>query len=328
MPGWRAPQRRVLAVFALAALPLGSSAPVEAAAASDAREPRKSSGGRDTSVGALAGGADAAAIAAACCWSYNQETKRYQFYVKPAEAAACVAPYKPAACPAKPPPPAAATAARTPPPPPPVAVATAVPVAAAVAATPVVTAPLTAAAPINPTAAPVAAAAASLASPPPPPPAAAAAAAGSVPKSPAFKLGSKGAAKASAASPAGDGAGHPTPATGGFLFGLVKFVLLAGAIFSVWAFRTRLCARLGDFFPSGDDKRKSVSLAAGAKPPKDMYKRVESARSDRDETLSQTSCGLAEEEIDAAAEEWAARLAAQREGREYVPSGGGCTAVM
>ena len=41
----------------------------------------------------------------------------------------------------------------------------------------------------------------------------------------------------------------------------------------------------------------------------------------------QTSCGLNEEEVDPAAEEWAARLAAQREGKAYVPSGPACTAV-
>jgi hypothetical protein len=105
---------------------------------------------------------------------------------------------------------------------------------------------------------------------------------------------------------------------------LVKFLLLAGAIFGAWAFRGPICARLADFFPSSGDK--ASSLATGAKPPKDKYKRVESARSDRDETLSQTSCGLAEEEIDPAAEEWAARLAAQREGREYTPNA--CTAVV
>ena len=52
-----------------------------------------------------------------CCWSFNEETKRYQYYPRPKNTA-CVAPYKPAACPgtALPPPPMAASS------PPPMAV--------------------------------------------------------------------------------------------------------------------------------------------------------------------------------------------------------------
>ena len=73
-----------------------------------------------TAAGAAAPGAPAAAAAApaasspapACCWLFNDQTKRHQFYPKPANAA-CQVPYKPAACPvAKPA--AAASAAATP----------------------------------------------------------------------------------------------------------------------------------------------------------------------------------------------------------------------
>ena len=48
-------------------------------------------------------------------------------------------------------------------------------------------------------------------------------------------------------------------------------------------------------------------------------------------TLSQASntCGLSgDEEVDPIAEEWAARLAAQREGREYTPSSAACSAMV
>ena len=82
-----------------------------------------------------AGPADAAATVTpaapspGCCWSFNADTKRYQFYPRPANQA-CVAPYKAAPCsgaPAAAPSPAAAAAAAivgalrsSPPPPPPV----------------------------------------------------------------------------------------------------------------------------------------------------------------------------------------------------------------
>ena len=289
---------------------------------------------------------------AGCCWSFNAQTKRYQFYIKPPTAAQCVLPYKPAACPSKPPPPSASAAASaaSPPPPPPTGHA----VAAGEKGAAVVARPPPAGSPPPP--------------PPPPPPAVAAATAALASK-PAFRLGSKAAAKADAkvatavasqtassgsadAASVGGGGGKPGPAAGGskataaggkppsgdgtpassggssFLGVLFQFGFVLALVGGAWFYRGPLCARLAEFFPSdGGEGSKARSLAGGAKPPKDKYKRVDSSRSDRDETLSQTSCGLTEEEIDPAAEEWAARLAAQREGREYVPSTPACTTV-
>uniref|UniRef100_A0A7S0NNY0 Uncharacterized protein n=1 Tax=Calcidiscus leptoporus TaxID=127549 RepID=A0A7S0NNY0_9EUKA len=93
----------------------------------------------------------------------------------------------------------------------------------------------------------------------------------------------------------------------------IMMVLAIGALF---CFRKSLLALLADYFPDSADG------TSGEKTPKSRnYKQVDRARSSGDdETNSQTSCGLPEEPVDPIAEEWAARLAAQREGREYVSS--------
>ena len=50
--------------------------------------------------------APASAAATTCCWLFNTQANRYQFYRKPANMVACQPPYAPAACPnnAAPPP--------------------------------------------------------------------------------------------------------------------------------------------------------------------------------------------------------------------------------
>ena len=58
----------------------------------------KKRGGGGGGKGGGGGGAGVAANSTSpCCWSFNAETKRWQYYVQPA-GADCVAPYKPAAC--------------------------------------------------------------------------------------------------------------------------------------------------------------------------------------------------------------------------------------
>lgn len=110
-------QSRIVALAGGATSPM---APAAASAAAPAAEP-------------------AAAASPGCCWSFNDATKRYQYYPRPANTA-CVAPYKPAACPGatKPPPPplveqspspvpsqsVASSLSPPPPPPPPVQVET------------------------------------------------------------------------------------------------------------------------------------------------------------------------------------------------------------
>jgi len=112
-------------------------------------------------------------------------------------------------------------------------------------------------------------------------------------------------------------------------------IMLLGAAVAAYVFRSQLFAALSAYFPS-DAKGSSTTPAK-----KETYKRV--GRGEDDDNLSQTSnsCGVSgtesQDEIDPVAEEWAARLAAQREGREYtpktpacggaVPSGPGCGAV-
>ena len=65
-------------------------------------------------AGTSGGGAQATAAAqttpetpSGCCWSFDDKSKRYQYYPRPANQA-CVAPYKPAACPGAGSPPSAA----------------------------------------------------------------------------------------------------------------------------------------------------------------------------------------------------------------------------
>jgi hypothetical protein len=90
--------------------------------------------------------------------------------------------------------------------------------------------------------------------------------------------------------------------------------MLLGLCVGAYVFRAPLLAALGAYFST--DKEGKGGASGGASG--DKYKRVGSG-SDED-TLSQTStCGQTAEEIDPVAEEWAERLAAQREGREYVP---------
>jgi len=96
-----------------------------------------------------------------------------------------------------------------------------------------------------------------------------------------------------------------------------------------WCFRAPLLAQLAEYFPDGKDRKASGDTP----PPKKKkggyndsgYKRVEKSQRD-DDTNSQTSCGLADD-VDPAAEEWAARLAAQREGREYKSPDINCTTL-
>ena len=87
--------------------------------------------------------------------------------------------------------------------------------------------------------------------------------------------------------------------------GLLLLVLL-------YACRSKLFGFLAPYFGGGGGSEMT--------PAKDIkFKKV--GRKPDDDAASTTSCGLSggEEEVDPIAEEWAARLAAQREGRPYVP---------
>jgi hypothetical protein len=225
-----------------------------------------------------------------CCWSFNADTKRYQFYPRPANQA-CVAPYKAAPCsgaPAAAPSPAAAAAAivgalrSSPPPPPPVVESTHQHQGHTKHQLP----------------------------PPPPPPPPVVTATAAATSKPTSAVPSAAPAKtapgtAPATKPASGGGGGS-----GFLTNLMLLGLCVGA----YVFRAPLLAALGAYFST--DKEGKGGASGGASG--DKYKRVGSG-SDED-TLSQTStCGQTAEEIDPVAEEWAERLAAQREGREYVP---------
>jgi len=231
-----------------------------------------------------------AAPSPGCCWSFNADTKRYQFYPRPANQA-CVAPYKAAPCsgaPAAAPSPAAAAAAivgalrSSPPPPPPVVESTHQHQGHTKHQLP----------------------------PPPPPPPPVVTATAAATSKPTSAVPSAAPTKAApgtapATKPASGGGGG-----GGFLTNLMLLGLCVGA----YVFRAPLLAALGAYFST--DKEGKGGASGGASG--DKYKRVGSG-SDED-TLSQTStCGQTAEEIDPVAEEWAERLAAQREGREYVP---------
>ena len=231
-----------------------------------------------------------AAPSPGCCWSFNADTKRYQFYPRPANQA-CVAPYKAAPCsgaPAAAPSPAAAAAAivgalrSSPPPPPPVVESTHQHQGHTKHQLP----------------------------PPPPPPPPVVTATAAATSKPTSAVPSAAPAKtapgtAPATKPASGGGGG-----GGFLTNLMLLGLCVGA----YVFRAPLLAALGAYFSTDKEGKGGASSGASG----DKYKRVGSG-SDED-TLSQTStCGQTAEEIDPVAEEWAERLAAQREGREYVP---------
>ena len=221
-----------------------------------------------------------AAPSPGCCWSFNADTKRYQFYPRPANQA-CVAPYKAAPCsgaPAAAPSPAAAAAAivgalrSSPPPPPPVVESTHQHQGHTKHQLP----------------------------PPPPPPPPVLTATAAATSKPTSAVPSAAPTKAAS----GGGGGN------GFLTNLMLLGLCVGA----YVFRAPLLAALGAYFSTDKEGKGGASGSASG----DKYKRVGSG-SDED-TLSQTStCGQTAEEIDPVAEEWAERLAAQREGREYVP---------
>ena len=244
-----------------------------------------------------AGPADAAATVTpaapspGCCWSFNADTKRYQFYPRPANQA-CVAPYKAAPCsgaPAAAPSPAAAAAAAivgalrsSPPPPPPVVESTHQHQGHTKHQPP----------------------------PPPPPPPPVLTAAAAPTSKPVSAVPSAAPAKAvPGTTPA------TKPASGNsFLTNLMLLGLCVGAYVFRAPLLAALSAVLGAYFSA--DKEGKGGASGGASG--DKYKRVGSG-SDED-TLSQTStCGQTAEEIDPVAEEWAERLAAQREGRAYVP---------
>ena len=244
-----------------------------------------------------AGPADAAATVTpaapspGCCWSFNADTKRYQFYPRPANQA-CVAPYKAAPCsgaPAAAPSPAAAAAAAivgalrsSPPPPPPVVESTHQHQGHTKHQLP----------------------------PPPPPPPPVLTAAAAPTSKPVSAVPSAAPAKAvPGTTPA------TKPASGNsFLTNLMLLGLCVGAYVFRAPLLAALSAVLGAYFSA--DKEGKGGASGGASG--DKYKRVGSG-SDED-TLSQTStCGQTAEEIDPVAEEWAERLAAQREGRAYVP---------
>ena len=226
-----------------------------------------------------------------CCWSFNADTKRYQFYPRPANQA-CVAPYKAAPCsgaPAAAPSPAAAAAAAivgalrsSPPPPPPVVESTHQHQGHTKHQLP----------------------------PPPPPPPPVLTAAAAPTSKPVSAVPSAAPAKAvPGTTPA------TKPASGNsFLTNLMLLGLCVGAYVFRAPLLAALSAVLGAYFSA--DKEGKGGASGGASG--DKYKRVGSG-SDED-TLSQTStCGQTAEEIDPVAEEWAERLAAQREGRAYVP---------
>ena len=244
-----------------------------------------------------AGPADAAATVTpaapspGCCWSFNADTKRYQFYPRPANQA-CVAPYKAAPCsgaPAAAPSPAAAAAAAivgalrsSPPPPPPVVESTHQHQGHTKHQPP----------------------------PPPPPPPPVLTAAAAPTSKPVSAVPSAVPAKAvPGTTPA------TKPASGNsFLTNLMLLGWCVGAYVFRAPLLAALSAVLGAYFSA--DKEGKGGASGGASG--DKYKRVGSG-SDED-TLSQTStCGQTAEEIDPVAEEWAERLAAQREGRAYVP---------
>jgi len=329
-----------LVAVLLAAADEASSSPVEdpsrASAITTEAQARELRKRRDRDTPAAP---SAPAATSDCCWSFNSETKRYQFYIKPATATACVSPYKPAACPKPPPPPAtvgavggagaastavaAATHPPTPrslppqsvhrPPPPPQP------------PPPLFTPPPPLQKHVGPKSATKAAKAAAEAASATAAAAAAAATAASAAASPAEASHGTTAAAPPPTSPRSASSGGG----GSFMSGLLKLCAVLAAACLAWKGRASIGEKLDEFFPAGKSQPKS--LAAGAKPGSTPnYKRVQSSRSDGDETLSQTSCGLAEEELDPAAEEWAARLAAQREGREYKPAasaGAGAGAV-
>ena len=273
-------------------------------------------GGGDAPAAAAPAAAAAAAPATAatgCCWLFNEQTKRYNFYPRPANAA-CQTPYKLAACPA--PKPAAGAAAGTaaaaatskppppPPPPPPSPVAALAAVPAAVAAP-----------------APKEAVAAPAEEPPK----------GKkgkkqrgepvedAPAAPATNAGATAAAstaaRAAAAPPkkSANGGGGGGGGGGGVLMPLLFLAAVGGAAF---VFQEKIKAALADYFPDAS-KGGSGSGSGKATPKgrKQEYKTVGNRdRTRDDDAASTTSCGLPDTEVDAATAEWAARIAASRGG--------------
>ena len=88
-------------------------------------------------------------------------------------------------------------------------------------------------------------------------------------------------------------------------------LLLAVAVVGACVCRSKLKAAAGEYFPDADAKKTKGGKA---------YKSVNPNEKDTD-GASQTSCGEPSEsiEVDAAAEEWANQIAAQRSGVAYNP---------
>ena len=123
--------------------------------------------------------------------------------------------------------------------------------------------------------------------------------------------------------PAGSTGGSGGGGGGGFLTNALLLVDLVGLLYVC---RGRLMGALREYFPSeGGASTRSKSGGGGG------YGKVncKSTSDDDANSIASNSCGLSagEEELnDPIAEEWAARLKAQREGKAYQPAGGGAHA--
>ena len=250
------------------------------------------------------GGASSSQPAASCCWLFVEATKKYKYYVRPANAA-CAASYKLAQCPAG----AAPAKPATSPAPAAAAPAAAVPAKTEPAPTP---APAKAVAATDAASVSGATAAAPESS------------GASVPSGDRHAGGGvhTGHQRISASPPPPDVAPSTSSSGGGSVSGGINGMLINAGVIAVIAcalflLRGRMMGALREFFPSG-----STGEVTPAKDRK--YKKVRGASAQEDDNASQgsNSCGLSggEEEVDPIAEEWAARLAAQREGRTYVPA--------
>ena len=300
------------------ALPEGESE----SSSNPGRSLSKRRGFRDRAAGAATSASTptSSAPAVSCCWQFVEATKRYQYYVRPANTQ-CAASYKLAQCPknaAAPSTPASAPGAATAP----AAAAPAAATAAAAsssAASAAATKPAVVAAADAPSVSGASAAAA-------------ASSGASVPTSEKHAGGGvhAGHQRISASpppspSPAAASAASKTPSGGGGLTDLVLLLIFGGL---GYIFRGRLMDKAREFFPAAG----ATSTITPAKDGKSkVYRKVAGGERD-DDASSQTSntCGLSggEEEVDPIAEEWAARLAAQREGRAYIPKEAPSTAVV
>ena len=211
----------------------GDDAPAATAAGAGSTAP---------AVPAAAASAASSAAATACCWLFNDQTKRYQFYPKPATAT-CQAPYKLAACPK---PKDAPAPAASPPPPPPVAVE----------------APPREAAPVAAPAAQEAPPAKRKFNKP-------SAVEADEPATPSKKE-QRAEARADAAAgqappqriPAADKMKAEVTSSGGGGGGFGTFIFVAGLAGIGYAFRGKIRAALADYFPSGDRGAAARSLGS------------------------------------------------------------------